>query len=359
MRTVSIVQPYVPSYRVDFFQRLAHELSADDVRIKVIAGDPDDAQLARGDKARVAGQVHASWRRVRVRSRSFVIDPSFQYWRGSDAVILPLMGSSVGVYEAILRRGTSRLGLWGHVGSYVERGNRIDLSLERWQMARADRVFAYTAGGAAFAEGRGVPSSKVTVVQNAIDTSYLRGSTEDFQEKGDPYLAYIGGLDGSKRVELLADALNVLHHRRVPIRVRVAGRGQDESLLREAQSRGQVDLIGYVAGNTKAELLKRCQAIVIPGRIGLVAVEALAVGRPILTAQGALHAPENEYLVEGESRFTSPASPEAFAELLAQAYQSSRERTSSWLVPSIEDMVANFATGVRQMLKQQPGRGNL
>jgi hypothetical protein len=54
-------------------------------------------------------------------------------------------------------------------------------------------------------------------------------------------------------------------------------------------------------------------AIWMPGRVGLVAVDALALGLPVLTTHFPFHAPELEYLVEGRSVHFLPAIAENFA----------------------------------------------
>lgn len=353
MKTVCIVQPYVPTYRVAFFEQLSESLRALGISIRVVAGRPDAAQAKRGDAVMPEWLTTVDHRAVSIRGRSLVMDTTRRHWQDCESVILPLMGSSVGTYEALLRSGSRSVGLWGHVAPYVSAGNRLDLALERWQMKHANRIFAYTRGGLSYATNCGVPEGKVTVVNNSLDTSELerlRGHVHPRQR--DPYLVYIGGLDQSKRIDLIADSLQILHQRGITVRVKVAGRGPHANLLDAAVSRGQVEMVGYVAGEQKARLILESGGILVPGRVGLVAVEALAAARPILTTQHSRHAPEIEYLTEGLSMYSSLDAAQPYADLLARFVQNRPRTPPIPEHPKLEAMVENFADGVVKLLNE-------
>ena len=49
MSEVWIVQPYVPNYRVPFFEGLSTALRESGIILKVVAGQPDAVQAKRGD----------------------------------------------------------------------------------------------------------------------------------------------------------------------------------------------------------------------------------------------------------------------------------------------------------------------
>ena len=72
-------------------------------------------------------------------------------------------------------------------------------------------------------------------------------------------------------------------------RLVIAGLGPDEGkvrrLVNELGIAGTVDLVGWVRGETKRELLGGARIVVVPSRhetFGLVALEALAAGTPVL-----------------------------------------------------------------------------
>lgn len=271
---------------------------------------------------------------------------------------MPLQGSSLDAYLALLG-SNRRIGLWGHVASYVAPSNAIDQRLERWQVRRADHIFAYTPGGAREAMRWGANPENVTTVMNAVATDELdsallqvRASHEsELSLPPGPVLAFIGGLDESKRVAFLAATLKVLRERAVDVHVAVAGGGTQLHALGDAVDHGQVTVLGYLDTRRKAELLEKCVGIVSPGRIGLLAVDALVAGKPILTTDWPFHAPEAEYLVEGSSRLTADDDLESFADLIESYLSAGDFQTRQWSYPTLDAMVQNFAGGILTMLE--------
>jgi glycosyltransferase involved in cell wall biosynthesis len=363
-----IVQPYIPRYRVPFFAGLTRALASNSVECVVAAGVPTGAQKYRGDQVSdLPWAARYEPRRLRIGSRVLDLGGSRSSWAGADAVILGLQGTLADSYSALLRGSRQRVGLWGHVASYVAPSNRLDHALERWQARRSDHVFAYTESGAAEALRMGVDPRKVTTVMNSLDTqsliaSYHRISDADKREfrsankvEAGRTFCFVGGLDESKRIDLLAEALDILWNEDRSIRVLVGGRGKHEGLLARAIQRQQVVHLGFADDQTIAMMSAVSEALLMPGRIGLVAVQALALGLPILTTEYAYHAPEAEYLVEGTSRRTSAADAASFAALvLSSVGGDQKTRPGSWPYPTLEQMIGNYSVGVMAMLEREP-----
>lgn len=364
MSRLAIVQPYVPRYRVGFFQGLAESLRNDGIELSVIAGQPAKEQGARGDAAGGDWLITVPSRELRIGARRIVLTNSRRWWKGADGIIVPHQGSSLDALSALSMHKSLRVGVWGHIAPYTSPLNRIDGAIERWQLRRAGHVFAYTAGGASFARGHGVPEERLTTVMNTIDSSALESEMAGLtphilsrfaREQNIPngnYLAYIGGIDRSKRIELLVDALDLLKARDSSVHVVVAGDGAQLSLLDNALARGQVSLIGYADDRVKARLLAGAIAIVNPGRVGLVAVDALASQRPIITTRWPWHAPEIDYLTRGESVFFTEDSAAALADALESAVEGKLATTAPWPAPPrLSSMIANFHSGVVSLLQ--------
>lgn len=362
MRRIWIVQPYVPAYRVPFFEGLRSQLATDDIDVRVIAPGPTGDLAARGDAA-VAEWITPSRNRVwKLGSRNLLISQSSRIWRDGVGVIAPLEGSNLETYAAIARRGSGlRVGLWGHVKNYVTRANPVDVRLEAWQMRTADHVFSYTDQGRTYALEGGLPPEKVTSVHNTVNVEDLTRAKSELspaeirlfrQEVGighRPTLSYIGGLDASKRVDFLASALDRLWSRDQEVRVLVGGQGQMAGQLNQGVERGQVVLLGRVDNETKARMAAVSAALICPGRVGLVAVEALALGLPLVTTRWPFHAPEIEYLVVGQDVFMSHNSVDAYVDEIVSVL-SDRPAGSGHQPPPLSEMVTRFADGVRVML---------
>lgn len=359
-----IVQPYVPHYRVPFFTRLAESLDARGVGLTVAGPGPHGTQAARNDEA--LGEIR--WIRTKGRTIS---TPLFQAqtFGVSDlvaqagATIIGLYGTSPDVYRLALRRmvrGT-RLGLWGHVKTYVGKPNRLDTGLEGWLLRHSDHVFAYTPSGAEYAAQQGVNRHLITTVMNSVETSGLVRLTKELRQETqgtpaalDRTIGYIGGLDGSKRVRLLAESLDHLWDLDPTVHVLVGGEGVESHLLGKARDRGQAVLLGFANESVKARIAAHSRILINPGRIGLIAVEALAVELPLLTTDNAYHGPEFEYLTPGVSVHSTPPDPRLYALGILSLLDRTPIPALDGRHPSLDGMVERFAQGVLALLNSRP-----
>lgn len=370
-RRLAIIQEYVPVYRLAFFDLLVSELAEYGIACDIIASlRPPGSYSKRGDAAK-----GADWLVPVPPAHSFEpwsSGPIFsgygtdRYWRGYDGLVMGLRGTSLDLHLELLRkRRTGRkIGVWGHLSRFIKPPNSVDLALERWQMRRSDHVFAYTAQGADSAISAGVPREKVTAVMNSIDVSDLLSAYQELtQNVVNDFMArhslmpgkifgLLGGLDGSKRVSFIAEVLERLWLSDRRFKLIVGGQGEEEGLLSPAISRGQVIMLGYCGPHEKALILRVSQALLNPGRIGLVAVDSLAVGIPILTTDWDFHAPEFDYLHPGRDVFSCANTVADFSELIASISNpiGQLELHTGRPFPSIQVMAMNFATGVREML---------
>lgn len=361
-----IVQPYVPTYRVAFFETLSARLRDKGIDCVVTAGMPKGEQAMRGDAVRPDWLHPLEQKSLHIKGRSVALGYGQKPWRNADAVILGLEGSSFPVYQALLEAQVTglRVGLWGHVRPYVNSGNPVDLWLEKLQLKASDHVFAYTPGGRDYALTAGVAPNKVTTVMNSLDTSSLETSKqrltpeligENARKWGiDPTrtLCFVGGLDESKRIGFLVEVLDRLWQRDQSVRILVGGEGPQKDLLRPAFERGQAISLGYLNLDEKALVLATSRALAMPGRIGLVAVDALVMHRPVLTTNWPYHAPEFEYLTEGTSKITSADDPQSYADLVLRFLddECALYDHTDWNFPGLHQMVKNFAGGVEILL---------
>ncbi len=131
------------------------------------------------------------------------------------------------------------------------------------------------------------------VIPNGFDESYLS------VEGGDGgYLLFLGRLEiDQKALDVLFGALKGIEG----IHLKIAGKGKDEEkvreLLRKAGTRNKVEMVGFVQGKEKINVIKNCSAMVIPSRFEgspLTAIEAAAFGKPVIVSD----IPELAYAVE-------------------------------------------------------------
>jgi glycosyltransferase involved in cell wall biosynthesis len=366
---IVIVQPYVPAYRSALFSELARRLRSNGHELVIASGEPDPEQRERQDSVQLSDVRHRIFttKSLKLGPATLRTSPGPSVWATADAVIVELAAGALYSYRALL--GATPTGVWGHVGSYVSRDSFASRTLRSWQVRRADAVLAYTPSGGDIAVAYGADPAKVSVLGNTSDTSALRQAVLAARHRPEhdvrsaigigegSYFAVVGGLDASKRVDLLASTLDCLWERKSPARFVVAGRGQLEHLLGPAIGRKQVHSIGYVGDREKALLARVCTGLFNPGRVGLIAPESFSLGLPIVTAESAFHAPEFEYLRPGRDSVVVEDSPDALAtaldELIAhpeEARRLARAAESRAGEYKLEDMVDRMQRSIEQLL---------
>lgn len=89
-----------------------------------------------------------------------------------------------------------------------------------------------------------------------------------------------------------------------------------------------------------------------PGRVGLVAVDALVLGLPVLTSDAGRHAPEIEYLTEGSDLFTVPATPTDLADAWLRLTAQDRRPRTDGEVPSTEAAAERIVRAVHAVVME-------
>ena len=366
---VTIIQPYVPSYRVPFFDELARLLGDSDIALSVAHGEPSGAQAARADSRLGAWSVpirvrELRWGRHRLHYRRV---PTA---KDSDVVVAELASTNLDTYlMALFRR--RQLMLWGHGKAYVTDSSRLDGRLELWLARRAQRVFVYTKGGADHLRAKGCDPARITVVCNSTDTVALRNaaalvSDERVRELrteldlgAGSVVCFVGSYDDSKLLPLLLDAVVLAHEQMPELRLLVAGAGPLQHLVDNAASTSTfVRSLPRTDTAALALVGRLSTCMVMPGRIGLVAVDALALGLPIVTTTYAYHAPEAEYLTDdvrivgGDSAETLAHALTAFLGDEVTVARARRAATALGDGLTVEAMAKTFADELRAYVLQ-------
>lgn len=308
---IGIIQPFVPNYRLGLFNALAARLEREGLRLEVWHAQPKGRVAARGNAATGPWSVPISQHRLSIGRRNVTVRNVQARARKARAVIAGLASTNLETYGLALDPAV-RLMLWGHGRNYTAANNALDESVEGWLRRRSAHIFTYTESGRAHLIERGSSPDDVTVVQNSTDTVRLReivhGLPSDAERTireelglhGARVGLFVGAFDEPKKLPLLFEASALVAQQRSDFVLLVAGAGPDEAIVQEATQRySHVRLIGRADATALARLSKVAEFIAIPGRVGLVAVDALALGIPIITTDYPHHAPEAEYLTPG------------------------------------------------------------
>lgn len=366
MFRLGIIEDYIPRYRAKFFELLKEKLFEKEVDLRLLSYLPAGTQRARGDYVKLNfvddfPQLHAQFG-----TRSLMFPKSLSKFQNYDALIGSARGSSFSTHAMIAHclKHNKPFGLWGHIRNYVNSDNFLDLLIEKKQMSLATSIFSYTDSGKEFGVRQGIDPDKFFVLNNTFDTLELehelsKVAQHDLNEMIKQYnldpkktVMYIGGLDSSKRIDFLASTLNQIWLINPKIKLLIIGNGEDRYLLDEAVLRGQVHFLDNSNLQSKAAASRVAKLILMPGRIGLVAVDSIALGIPIVTTNFAFHAPEFEYLVEGKSKYTSSLnSPGSYSALIISLLNQKSSLRFKQDAPSIDEMVDSFRRGVLRLVR--------
>lgn len=311
--TVAIIQPFVPNYRVGLFDAIADGLAAHGYRLEVWHAQPKGRVAARGNATSGRWSVPIRQHRVSIGRRNITFRPVHRRSRRVQAVIAGLASTNVETYGLALDPGVNLM-LWGHGRNFTAANNALDGRVEHWLAKRATHVFSYTDEGKDVISSRGIPPESITVVQNTTDADLLREiratTTPERLAKiraehgfGDrPVVLFVGAFDEPKKLPFLIRSFDLVHQSNPDALLVLAGAGPDEPIIRElAATRDYVKLIGRLDTRALAEFAGVVSMVAMPGRVGLVAVDALALGLPVVTTTYPFHAPEAAYLTDGIS----------------------------------------------------------
>lgn len=331
---VAITQPYVPEYRVPLFSRVVEQLRSEGVEARVFFGGSRrtlDEYRARGDWADVPWATQVPVTSVPVPGTSHRVMRRRLPRGWQDALLVTEMQAANGdaLVAALRRRPFVTV---GHGATYTAHENPLGMRIETWLNRRAAHVLTYMdAGRDEVLRRTGRHESVVTAFHNTIDTGRLRESMSgvtgtDLQEfrsrtgiPSDARVALVlATLTPDKRPDLIAEAAAQVMAQDPRAWLLVAGGGPGVSDLGGvAEQSGRVVFLGHVGPGEIATAARASSLLVNPGRIGLLAVDALTLGLPVLTTTVARHAPEAGYLVEGRDVVT--VAPDELADAWTRA----------------------------------------
>jgi glycosyltransferase involved in cell wall biosynthesis len=320
-RRVTFLQPALPAYRLDFFDRLAAALGAG---FRVYA--PEVAMEG-------LGAPGAAWR-VRLPARR-PLGMGLHWQPGlsdlplgrGDILVLggdPWTLNATALLATARRRGARTI-WWGQYRGAESRPWRLRLRLGL--MRRADALVFYTDREAALyraEHGRG-DARPVSALNNGVDVEAIRPWRAPFAAPGrERRLLFLGRLTAKARLDLLLRAM--AEPALADVRLSVVGAGPERAALDAlAAERGVAGRVEFHGASTDEEIIagiaNRCHLFVYPGSVGLGLIHAMAYGLPaIVHGDPGSHMPEIAAFEDGVTgRGFAPGDPADLAGTIAAA----------------------------------------
>jgi glycosyltransferase involved in cell wall biosynthesis len=372
MLKVLIIQGEVKQYRAPFFEKLRARLREDGIVLKVGYSDPsnadnrnDNCDLPEGLGLKVDGYP-LPWRHL-------LYQPLLRHVVASDFVIAEhgnrYLLNYLLVLFSILR--LKRVAVWGMGENRSKNRSEYSESVRRKLVKWVDWCFSYTVGTKKYYEECGVPDERITVVQNAVDTSLFSRMVDDITlaelenarqelriaENGRVAL-YCGVLSRDKGVDFLLGAAQRIQAQVQSFHLLVAGGGPEREAVETATRKFPwMHYLGPQFGRQKAMLFRMADVFLLPGYVGLAILDAFAAGLPLVTTNIPDHRPEIEYLESGRNGWMTEPNLEDYVSRVVELLSDDRLRQqlsqgarSSAGKYSIDTMVENFREGIHSCL---------
>jgi len=363
---IAVSQPFVPDYRVPFFNELARQISDEGFELEVWHGRPGHEMLKVGSARTGPWSVEVPQLRLQVFGRTLALRRIWKRARGARAVIVPFSATAL---DSILLLFSSRTKtfLWGHGRSYVNNENRVGKAIKTAMARRAEGILVYTPSAVTAIESMGVPRNRVHPVFNATDTATLRRmrttltptDIAEFRLSQDiptgPVGLFVGAFIEAKRLDFLFRAIDRIVAELPNFTAVIAGSGPLQDFVSDqAQRRRNVIVVPRLGQEELVRFSSVSDILLMPGRVGLVAVDAVALGLPVITTDWPFHAPEAEYLDSSNSMRTGNTEEEyasTVIDLLKNSNLLLQFREQTWntgALYTVEAMAAHFVAHLRE-----------
>lgn len=369
---VVLVQRRMTHYRVPLFESMRALLARRGIGLDVVFGDPTPEEILKRD-----GGVLPWGRYVRCRyglGGKLCLQWAWPIVRGADLVIVTQENRLLLNYFLEACRITVPLAVWGHGRNFQSTvPNGLRERLKRLRVPRADWWFAYTQTSVDVVAGLGFARERITVVNNAVDTSALRSDLRSLADTdpnetrrglgldSGPVGLVLGSLHADKGIPFILDAARHIRRSVPGFQLLIVGDGPDRRLV-EAAARDEafIRYAGPLTGRDKARCLRAATVMMNPFAVGLVVLDGFAAGVPIVVTDGLGHGPEFSYLEHGVNCVIAPAEPLAYAAdvialLRDDARRAALARSGSEVARefTLDHMAERFCAGIAQCLSQR------
>jgi len=303
-KKIVIVQPALPKYRIDFFERLYKEYG-ESFKVYYASSDLNVKSAEKIIWASCSGEIKKLF-------FGFFIQPGIRLnLSPGDVVVISgnIKNLSFLRFFILSRlRGASVL-WWGHFSSAG--GSRLGLLLRSFFMLLSDAVIFYVDTEvhrfrSSLSYIRCIPI--VCSLNNGIDISYIRELRLNYSSTSrDIDFIFIGRLTDKASVSLVIEAMNLIENK---VTFHIVGDGALKFCLTEkARSLGLSNQITWHGAiddeKTVSRLMNRSKVFVYAGGVGLSLIHAMSYGLPaILHSSSHNHMPEFDAFEDGVTGFS-------------------------------------------------------
>ena len=298
--------------------------------------------------------------------------PLGRYLDGVDLLIITQENKLLQNHLLMLAPRRFKLAFWGHGANLQsDNPNGVKERFKRWTTKQVDWWFAYTQMSASLVKSAGFPASRITVLNNAVDTSELQRQRqsvtpeetyalhESLGFEAGPVGVFVGSLYADKRLDFLFAAADAIRREVPDFQLLIVGEGPERDNVQAwCDAHLWARWVGAHFDREKTAYVSMAHVMLNPGLVGLGILDAFVCGVPILTTDCGIHSPEIAYLKNGVNGVMTADDLNAYVEasvhLLrnAQALKTLQAGcATSAQEYTVENMARRFADGVTNCLE--------
>lgn len=312
MSKVVVVQRRLTHYRVSFFEELKRELALRGVQLILVYGQPDPIEAIKQDEGHIEWAIQVVNRYWKIGNRYLVFQPYLSQFEKADLVVITQENSILSNYRHLLCRALfgAKVAFWGHGANLrSENPNGPKERFKRWTTMQVDWWFAYTQLSADLVCTAGFPRSRVTVLNNSIDTADLQCHRQTISPEEThalqvslgfdlgPVCVFVGSLYADKRLDFLFASADAIRRDVPDFNLLIVGDGNERNKVKDwCANRPWARWVGSRLGREKVAYISMAQIMLNPGLVGLGILDSFVCEVPMLTTACGLHSPEISYL---------------------------------------------------------------
>lgn len=374
MAKICIIQRRLTHYRVPLFAELQKLLAERDIQLDLLVGHGSPDELKKQD----AGTL--PWAKTipthyLARGR-LCWQPMGRHLKGADMVIVTQENKLLQNHLLMVGPRNYKLAFWGHGANLQsDNPNGIKERFKRWTTNQVDWWFAYTEKSADLVDAAGFPRKRITILNNAVDTSEMRLQMQSIKPDetfavreslgfgSGPVGIFVGSFYADKRLDFLFAAAEAIRHEIADFQLLIVGEGAERDKVQAwCEKNNWAKWVGSRFGREKIVYLSLAHIMLNPGALGLGIMDAFIGNAPMITVDSPNHGPEISYLINDVNAVITKDDLKSYidacVELLRNPETVGNLRagcSASALEYTVENMAHRFAEGIQMALSEGGG----
>lgn len=357
----------LPQYRKEFYNLLKIELAKHGIELELIYGKITSIDALKRDEIDIDWAKFIPNKKLKIGKTELLWQPYLKYLKDKDLVIVENANRLIINYYLMIARHFSKykFAYWGHGRNLQEDVGSFHNWFKYLFINKCDWWFGYAKETKNMLLANNYPESKISVVQNAIDTLSLMKYYSDIKEceinelkdqlviKNCKTGIYCGAMYPGKKLDFILETCLRVKKEIPEFNMIFIGSGiESYKVLEASKSYEWIHYVGSKFGKERVKYFKISLIQVMPYYVGLGILDSFAMETPLITTLNPFHGPEIEYLENGINGFITKDNIDDYSQTVIDTMKTKKYIDlikgckSSAEMYTVETMVENFKNGV-------------